>query len=230
MNTYRKSAIVAGALFLIAMVASLSGAGVLESVLGAPDYLASVAANEGQILAGMFLEFTNGIAVLGIAIALFPALRRHNETLAIGYVGFRVVETVFCILAAVVPLSIVALSQGYIQAGAPDSSYFQALGAMALAERAHLAGLLIPISLGLGALLLYYVFYQSRLVPRFIAVWGFIGVALMLALNLLGTIGIDIDTSIAMILVFPIILNEIFLAIWLIVKGFDSVAIASGSS
>jgi len=90
------------------------------------------------------------------------------------------------------------------------------------------ASLLIPVFLSLGGLLLYYALYQSKLLPRFISVWGFIGAALILALNLLLTFNLEISTGLGLILALPIITNEIFLGIWLIVKGFNPPAIAPG--
>jgi hypothetical protein len=226
MNSNKRAARIVGALFLIAMVTSLFGGGLLESILSAPDYLVSVSANTTRVLIGMSLELINGIAVVGIAVTLFPILKRQDEGIALGYVGFRVIESVFCIVGAVIPLSLITLSQEYLKAGASaDASSFQTLGALFIAARAHLAGLLIPIFFGLGALLFYYLLYQSKLIPRFISVWGFIGVALMLTLNFL-----EIDISVGMILALPIILNEIFLGIWLIVKGFNPSATVFGAA
>ena len=226
MNSTKKTAIIVGVLFLTAMVASLLGGGLLESIINDPDYLINVSASATQVLIGMFLELINGIAVVGIAVMMFPILKQHNESIAFGYLGFRIIESVCCIASAISPLSLITLSQEYVQAGAPDTSYFQTLGTLSMAERSHLAGLLIPVFFSLGALLFYYLLYRSKLIPRFISVWGLIGVALVLTLNLLGTFGI----STGMILALPIILNEIFLGIWLIVKGFNLSAIAALSA
>ena len=97
-----------------------------------------------------------------------------------------------------------------------------------MAARGHLVGLLLAIFFSLGALLFYYLLYQSKLVPRWLSVWGFVGAALVLTWNLLETFGISISAG--MILALPIISNEIFLGIWLIAKGFNPSAIASESA
>jgi hypothetical protein len=225
MNSNKKTARIVGALFLTAMVTSLLGGGLLESILTAPDYLVSVSANTTQVLIGMSLELINGIAVVGIAVMLFPILKQHNESIALGYVGFRVIESVFCVASAIIPLSLITLSQEYLKAVASDASYFQTLGTLLIALRADMAGLSIPVFFSLGALLLYYLLYQSKLIPRFISVWGFIGAVLVLTLNLLGTFGISTGVTLALLFALPIILNEIFLGIWLIVKGFNPSAI-----
>jgi hypothetical protein len=229
-NSSKKTARVVGALFLTAMVTSLLGGGLLESILTAPDYLVSVSANTTQVMTGMSLELINGIAVVGIAVMLFRILKQHNESIALGYVGFRIIESVFCVVSATIPLSLITLSQEYLKAGASDASYFQTLGTLLIALRADMAGLLIPVFFSSGALLFYYLLYQSKLIPRFISVWGFIGAVLVLTLNLLGTFGISTGMILALLFALPIILNEIFLGIWLIGKGFNPTAMASESA
>ena len=227
MKAYRKTAIFVGAFFLIAMAASLvGGVAFIEPFLSAADFLSAVSENQNQVITGVFLELINGLAVLGIGVLMFPVLKQFNETIAVGYLGFRIIESVFCCLIVVSPLSLIALSQAYSQAGAAEAAGFQAAGALSIAERAGVAGLLIPVFLGLGALLFYSALFQSRLLPRFISVWGFIAAVLILALNFMITTGIEMG-NVAMIFALPIITNEIFLGIWLIAKGFNPDAFAS---
>ena len=227
MNSNRKTAIIVGVLFLTAMVTYLLGASLLESILNAPDYLITVSANETQVIIGVLLELINVVAIVGIAVMMFPIFKKYDEALALGYVAFRIIESVAIIASDISPLSLLTLSQEYGKAGAPDVSYFQTFGTLFMSARAHWTGLMLGIFFSLGALLFYYLLYQSKLVPRFISVWGLIAVVLVLAMNLLETFGISISAGI--IFGLPIILNEIFLGIWLIVKGFNSSAIASES-
>jgi len=228
MNTHNKTARIVGILFLTAMVTSLLGGIWLESILTAPDYLSSISGNKTQVVTGVLLELINGLAVIGIAVGMYPIFRKQYEALALGYVALRIIEAVIVIAAVISPLSLIALSQEYINAGAPDTSYFQTLGNSFLAVRAIWVNTMLAIFFGLGALLFYYLLYQSKLVPRFISVWGFIAVALVLTWNLLETFGIRISAGI--ILALPMILNEIFLGIWLIVKGFNPSAIVFESA
>jgi hypothetical protein len=228
MNTSRTTAKLVGILFLTAMVGSLVGGVVfVEPFLTAPDYLTAVSENETQVIIGVFLELINGIAVLGIGVLMFPILRQHDEHTALGYLGLRIVESVFCCMIVISPLSLTRLSQEYIEAGASNASYYQAAGALSIAGRASVAGLLIPVFLGLGALLFYRALYRFRLLPRFVSIWGLVGAALILALNVLLTFGVEVG-SIGLVLALPIISNEIFLGIWLIAKGFNPSANASG--
>jgi hypothetical protein len=210
-----------GGLFLIAMVASLLGGGLVESVLSAPDYLVAMTEHETRVIIGVLLELINGIAVVGIGVLMFPILKRHNESIALGYLALRIIESVFCCMIVISPLSLVALSQEYAQSGALDAAYVQMIRTLSVAERAGVASLLIPVFLSLGALLLYSTLYQFRLLPRYISAWGFIGAALILLLNLLLTFNVEVG-MVAIVFALPIISNEIFLGIWLMVKGFNT--------
>ena len=223
MSTNKNVARIVGALFLIATITYLIGSGLIESIAGASNYLANVYPNRTRVILGVLLELVNSAAVLGIAVLLFPILRRHNETIALSYVGFRIMESVILTVAALGPLSLIRLSQEYIQAGTPDASYFQTLGALAM--HGHDQAFQIALTfLGLGSLGFCYLLYQSKLIPRSISVLGLLGYAALLASALLEILG----QSTGMILYAPGALFEIILPIWLIAKGFNSSAIASG--
>lgn len=230
MNSSKKTAIIVGTLFLIAMVASLLGGGLVESAISTPDNLIAVSDNKTQVIIGVLLELVNAIAVVGIGALMFSILKRHHEALALSYLGFRIIEAVFCSVIVISPLSLITLSQGYLKAGATDAAYLQAAGTLFMAARASVSGLLIPVFFSLGALLFYYLLYQSKILPRFISVWGFIAAVLILTLNLLSlNLEVGMGMGIGLAFALPMILNEIFLGIWLIVKGFNSLAIVSGS-
>jgi hypothetical protein len=140
-----------------------------------------------------------------------------------GYVAFRVIEVAILVIAVISPLLLITLSQDYLAAGSTDAPYYLTLGTLLISARAYLAGVLLTIFFSLGALLFYYFLYRSKLVPRLISVWGLIAAVLVLAWNLLEAFGISINAG--LIFGLPIILNEITLGIWLIVKGFNPSAI-----
>jgi hypothetical protein len=221
----RKSAIWVGLFFLIAMMASLLGGGLVSESISAPDFYSAVSENQTVVIVGALLEIVNGLAVLGIGILMFSVLRKHTEGLAVGYLGFRIVEAVFCCFFAITPLALIKLSQTAI---ASESSAFMAAGSLSIAERAVIGDLFIPVFLSLGGFLLYSAFYKSGLLPRFIAVWGLIAAALILILNLLLTFNIEVGFAVSMVFALPIILNEVFLGFWLIIKGFNPSAIPAG--
>ncbi len=215
----RRTTIVVGMLFLIALVAAIVGGSIIDGILGESDYLSEIAANETQLLVGALLELINGVAVIGIAVLLFPILKRQDEGLAMGYVALRIIEAIVIFAALIAPVALIALAQ---DSSAGDASSLQAAGASFVAVRERLVGQFTGIFFGLAALLLYYLLYRSRLVPRLISMWGLIAVVLILTWNLLKLF--DIEISAGMIFGLPIILNELFLALWLIIKGFNASA------
>ena len=224
-HSNKKSAKIVGALFLTAMAASLVGGfGFIEPVLSALDPLMAASEHETQIVIGVLLELINAISVLGIAVFMFPILKQFNEKFALGYLSFRIIEVVWCSMIVVSPLALISLGQASLQTGAADAPGFAAASVSLLAIRAAVANLLIPVFFSLGALLLYSAMYQSRRLPRFISVWGLIAVALVIVLNLLSTFNIEVSLNISMLFALPIITNEIFLGIWLLVKGFNAPA------
>lgn len=227
MDTNRRSAVFVGAFFLTAMVTYLVGASMIEAALGTPDNLASLSANGSQVVLGVLLELINCIAVLGIAVTIYPIFSRYFEALAMGYVAFRIIEVAILVIAALSPMVMLSLSRE-VSSAAADVSNFQAVGAALISARAQLTGMLLTVFFSLGALIFYYFLYQSRLVPRWLSAWGLIAAVLVLAWNLLEAFGISISAG--LIFGLPIILNEITLGIWLIAKGFDQPVVVSSSA
>ncbi|MBU7320011.1 DUF4386 domain-containing protein [Paenibacillus oleatilyticus] len=216
MEANRRSAVIVGVLFLIATAAYISGNALIESMMNAPDYLRDVYLKKDQVILGVLLELINSVAVVGIAIVLFPILKRHNEKIALGYIGFRVMEAMLLIVGTIGPLLRVKLSQEYIQAGAPTHSYFHTIGALA-AEGSFLAFQLAMIVLGLYSLVFCTLLYRSKLIPRFLSVLGLIGYASLSASAIVELMGYN-----GMVLYAPGALFEIIMPLWLIVKGFNS--------
>lgn len=228
MNSYRKTAIIVGVLFITATVASSLYYVLLDPILSGPDHLIKVSENANQVVIGVLFYLINCAAVVAIPIMLFPIFKKHNETLALGYVGARIIESITLIVGHISLLSLLTLSQKYVQAAAPDASSFQSLGSllMTIIDWTHLIG--VEIVFALTALILNYLLYRSKLVPRFISVWGFIGAILLFTSGLSGMFGYSPTLSITLIFTLPIALQEMVFAVWLIVKGFNLSAIAPG--
>ncbi|HSB01263.1 MAG TPA: DUF4386 domain-containing protein, partial [Anaerolineales bacterium] len=163
MDSGKKTARFVGTLFLTAMVASLLGGSLVDSIISAPNLASTVSDNKTQLIIGLLLELVNAIAVVGIAALMFPLLKRYNESMSLGYLSFRIIEAAFCSAIVITPLALIRLSQQYVEAGSADPSYYQVAGALSIAERASVAGLLIPIFFVAGALLFYSLLYRSKL-------------------------------------------------------------------
>ncbi len=232
MNSNRKTAIIAGVLYIVATVAGVLSVVTLGSLLEGPDILVNVSANESQVIMTTLFEIIMAITVAGIAFMIYPILKKNSEVkegLARWYVGTRITEGGIFLVAILGQLSILTLSREFVLAGAPDASYFQTLTnvLVVVSDYAWMLGYTVFC---IGALMLYYLLYQSKLIPRWLSAWGFIGAPLMLVAGLLPLlINEDPNSMLSTALNIPIALQEMVFAVWLIVKGFNSSAIASES-
>ncbi len=231
MNYFRKLAISAGILFILYTSVDLLGF-LFMGPLTATNYLVSVSENAGLVGTGAFLSLIGGACASGIAISLYPVLKKFNPVLALGAVGFRISEGVLRFISVSVLLSIITLSQLYVKAGAPDSSYYQTLGALLSAVRLWVgSGVGQLLAFSIGCTLYYIIFYQTRLVPRWITVWGLVfGILGIVSTALVSTGLIAPFSTEHIVMVIPMLPQEIVLAVWLIVKGFNPSAIASLSA
>ena len=153
---------------------------------------------------------------------MLPVLKQHNERIAFGYFGFRIVDSVLLAVGVVFLLLQIPLGREYLKAGASDASYLQALSTVS--EQAHLYAYEIAmIAVGLAGLMLCYGFYRAKLVPRLVAVWGLVGYSILLCGSVLQILGFDL----LLIHTMPGGLWELFIGVWLIVKGFSSSPVPS---
>ena len=217
MVSNRKTALIVGVLFILGTLAGVLSVLFTGPILNDPDSLAKAASYPNGLIIGALLVLLMGIALSMIPVMLFPIFRKHNEVLAIGAIVFRgALEAVTYIAIAASWLLLLTLSREYIKAGAPDASYFQTMGVLLLKAGDWIAQIL-AIVFSLGALAIYYLFYRSKLIPRWLSIWGLIGAVLYLAAPLLAMFGIVFE-----ILMAPLALQEMVLAIWLIARGFSS--------
>ena len=215
-----------GSAYLFSNITFILGAIVMvESILGSPDYLSLISAGRAQVVLGVLLSFVNGLAYVGIAALLFPILRPRFESLALAYVGFRAVEFITQILADISPLALLTLAGDPSTAGAVENYGLQGLGVLLLAERFWVFQMLNLI-FSISALLLYFMLLRARLIPGFISIWGLIAASLVLLNTVLGWFNSDLGESLGMVTGLPMLLNEVFLGIWLIVRGFSPSASA----
>ena len=163
------------------------------------------------------------LALAMVPVVMFPVLRRHNEVLALGYVVFRgALETFFYFALVISSLSLLILSQVAVT----DSSALQTV-ATELLETEFLGSLLTIVFI-LGALMFYTVLYQSKLVPRWLSGWGLIATLPYLVAALLVLFGTNEPMSTTdSLLQMPLGIQEMVLALWLIVKGFNSSAMVA---
>ena len=218
MNSTRRSSIAAGALFIIASVTALAAAPLTPALTGI-DYLTGVASHPSQLAAVALVYLIAAGTSVGIAIALYPVLKKVSAMLALGSVAFRTIEGVMYTGAAVSLLSVRTLAGQFATAPAADRAPIHVLADSLVSARDHwtLAGV---FAYSVGALMYYAMFYRSRLVPRWLSVWGATGILMILVACLLALFNDHPVTGYTLLIV-PIAVQEIVLAVWLLVKGFS---------
>jgi hypothetical protein len=229
MDSNRRTGIVVGALFIVATVGSILGSVALGSALDGPDYLINIADQESRVILAVLLFLIAASSAFATAFLLFPILRRHAEGLAAGYVGIRAFENVFYVAGVVGLLIMLTVSQGEAVGTAGSADPLVGVALLALHDWSVLIGTLIFA--GLGSLTLNYVLYRSRLVPRWLALWGMVGGPLVFLYGLLGIFGVGVGfDSPYFLLAMPLALQEMVFAVRLITKGFDRPAVHTGQT
>jgi hypothetical protein len=223
-DSTRRISITTGALFIVATVAAIAAPAV-GPALGRPAYLAAVAEQPDRLAAASLLYLIAAASSVGIAIALYPLLKRVDEALALGAVVFRTIEAVFYTVAVVALLSVLPLGQQLVAAPAGGGGPIHLVADTLLSVRDH-SNLAAIFAFSLGALTYYALFYRSRVVPRWLSGWGVVAAALMLIAALLSLFS-DSPVTGQALLILPIAVQEMVLAVWLLIKGFSPAARAA---
>jgi hypothetical protein len=219
----RRAEVVIATLFLATAAVSISAAFVLDPILAAPDYLSKVFPNKGAVDLGALLWSINNIGIVFIAVFAFRLLRKLDEALAVGYLASRIIEGTIMMVGTLATFLLIPLSHGFINAGAPQGSWFLSLGdVLKQARFLGFTGLSLPV-LGLGGAIFTWMLFRFRLVPRIISVVGLIGYALVFFGGIAGWFDlVDVAPGgSGMFLAFPVALFEIILLpFWLFFRGF----------
>lgn len=224
---YRKTAVIVGSLFIIATITALTSGAFLGTALDGSDYLLNIHENENDVVVAALFELALAASMIGIGSLMFPILRKQVEGLALAYAGIRLMEAAFVVLATVSLLLMLTMGKEYA-AGTLNPADSQSIGTLlqALRDWSYLFGTLI--FLGLGSMILNYLLYGSRLVPRWISVWGLLGAVGILLYGVMGLFGTDTNAFDATsLLAAPLAVQEMVLAAWLIIKGFAMPSFAS---
>jgi hypothetical protein len=213
----RKAAAWIGVLYLTGTVGMVLSLVVTAGVLAGPAYLAQVAAQPDQVAAGALLLLVAGLALAMVPVVFWPIGRRHGETLALGYVIFRgALETVLYIVTVLGWLLLIALSTE------PDAG---PLAGLVRTTETVIWDQLLAIPFALGALMFSVLLYRSRLVPRWLSVWGLVGATLYLVAPLGGMFGHSVGYFMG-----PLAVQEMVMAVWLIARGFNPAASGVGAA
>jgi len=235
MNTYRKTAVIVGILFIIGTVSGIL-AGVFQIPIQAGStYPLNITASETQWIIGALLTLLMGLSLAMVPVMLYPIFKKYNEVLAFGSVLFRgVFENVVGETLLVISMFLLlTVSLIYGKTGAVDASIFQTLGSMLIAA-GHWIQMINGIVFSVGTLMIFTLFYQTRLIPRWLSGWGLIGAVLYFIAEIVSMLSPlhtspDIGVGIGLLII-PTALQEMVFAVWMIVKGFNRQKIAALSA
>jgi len=217
MSSNKKIYRIAGILIILGIIAGiLSIVPSVESV----NFLEEVYPNRNQVLTGAIFQFFLVPIYIGFSLILYQVLSNYNKTFAIGFVGFRIMAGVFQLIGIILLPICILLSQKYLAQTTSDLVFYETAGEMLQLFRDLTNHLGVILATGLGNLLLYYIFYKGKHIPVWLSLWGIIGNTLiMLASFLILFQLIEVVSTEYGIMTIPLVLQEVVLAIWLIVKG-----------
>jgi hypothetical protein len=222
-NTYRTTARIVGAMYLAGFAVGITGIVLIGSILSGPDHLATLPASSMLLAIAAVLWLMAAAWDAAHGVLMFPILKQHNsERIAVGYLGFRIMDGLIIAIMVLFVLVQIPIGSEYLNAGASDASSLQALSTVFMQAQLDAYNIAM-ITLGISGLILCYSFYKSKLVPRILAVWGLVGYAVILCGSVVEVLGFNLLTIHAI----PGGLWEVFIGVWLIVKGFNPSAFVS---
>ena len=216
MESNKLSARLFGVFFILAFITYGAGSSIVASVANEANSLANIHANKANVAIGVVLmALLHSFVNVGLPVIMFPILKPVNERFTYAYLSAGISATVVLIGGTVFTLLLLPLSDGFIEAGATAGSHYETLRIFCV-KGGFYAYQLGMATWGVGGLFLTALLYQSKLVPRFISVWGFIGYIIFMTGTVLELFGYGWGVQLAL----PGGLFELFLSFWLIIKGF----------
>jgi hypothetical protein len=230
MREHEAAATTAGILYITGTVAGvLSKVVAIAPVRDAGDPFAYGAQHSGAVVTGALLVLVMGLSLAFVPVVLFPVLRRVDEVLAIGYLIMRgAVETACYVLSAISWLLLLPLGEAMSAGAGTASPAGTRLGSL-LIDHADVSAVL-SVVFCLGGVMFYLLLYRSRIVPRWIALWGLVAIPFYVAADLLAVYAvIGVDSSAQVLMFMPLAVQEMVLAVWMIARGFRPAAVSTRS-
>jgi hypothetical protein len=220
----RKTALVAGVLYLVTFVGSIPALPLYHNILNNQRYLLGGSSDTG-VLVGAVLELICAVAGIGTAVALYPVARRHSDTAALGFVTARLLEASMIFVGVVSVLSLVTLHKSGVSG--PDSASMVTTGRAIVALHGWTFLLGPGVMPAINALCIGTVMYRTRLVPRILPTIGLIGAPMLLASSTATLFGAYAQVSAwSFFLTLPIAAWEFSFGVWMVAKGFSPAGVA----
>ncbi len=206
-----------GTLFVISFLSYGFGSGFIESITNETDILGSIYANKTQFVIGISLmALVHTFANVGLSVAIFPILKPINSSVSYGYFVFALTATVLLVLGSIFLALLIPLSDMVIDVDTQTAPYLTTI--VLLLKQGNFYSYQIGMAIwGAGGLALSYLLLRSKLVPTFVSIWGLLGYVIFIAGTILELFGYEYGLMLSA----PGGLFEIFLSLWLIIKGFN---------
>lgn len=215
-NQFRMTARVVGVIYIAGFIVGIGGNIMIQSNISAPNHLSTVLANSMMVAIGAILWLMAVVGDAAHGVLMFPVLKQHSERMAIGYLAARIVDAVFIAIMVLLLLLQIPLGSEYMKTISSNSYYLEALSNVTVqaSQYAYAIGM---SALGLAGLTLCYSLYRVKLVPRWLAVWGLVGYAVIF----FGMLSDIMGSGLGLVSSLPGGLWEVFMGVWLIAKGFS---------
>lgn len=217
MHSNKRITSIVGILFIIATVTSSLSIWLTEPALEARNVLEAFSDKSSQITLAALLMLIDVISVAFIAILLYPILKKKSEIWALGYVGMRIMEGMLFAAYVAIMVSVLSISKEYSASNVTGASNFEPIGLSLLILAQWTFDIGLGIVFTISALILNYLLFQFKLVPRWLSAWGFLGALITMTIVLLKFYNVEVTEA----LDFIIGIQEMVFAIWLIVKGLN---------
>ena len=211
-----------GALFILVLAAWFTGYALIESVISTDDGLARINLSRNLVITGVFFELCQVAGVIFLAVLFIPVLKLHSSTRAYGYLAFRIMESVTLVIIALSALLLVTISGEVSMSGTANAEAQNALAELFYAVRMEWGQMMVAVFFGISAILLNLTLYQTDSLPRFITVWGLIAGVLVLVNQF---VLIFFQKNLGVFLGLPMLLNELVMGLWMIIKGFRNLPV-----
>jgi hypothetical protein len=217
MNTKNKTSRILGLAFLLQFITSFSSGIFIKPLWLVPENMAAtmlkIAENPNVLRANILVDMLTALGVIFLGAVLFVSLKKYNEKLALTALGFYILEGALLAASRMATFSLLRLSQEFVSAGQPEN--FLTFGNLALEAMDYVGDTLHMLAFCLGAILFYYLLDQSRIVPRWLSLWGLITVLPLLV----GTLTAIFEVDLPFILFVPYVPFELVIGVWILAKG-----------
>lgn len=207
-----------GAMFLIVIVASALGGGLLNSAVGSgsiSDILVNISKNVTLLRVAILADMVNSLGIMALAVLLYVVLSKQNKIIALVALGWWMAEAISIVISKIGAFALIPLSLNFVQANAIGNSYYETLGGFLYYGLTRQGYTIHMFFYCFGGILWYSLFYRSQYIPRIISLFGLIAVSM-------GLIGIGFQFfgyTVPIFVYLPLLPFELTIGLWLMLRG-----------